>query len=599
MIERILETWRSATFDFRTYAYDDDPLQDRFESWVPYYQLKWAIASVIQPTSIIEMGVRYGYSAAAFLDACPTARYLGIDLDIDRDGGVSGALDWARTRLAGFRTEFLRADSQAMDQLPGERWDLAHVDGQRDGDSTFRDLEKALRQADWILLDGYFWNSTNFRAAGEFLLRHHGDIEFVLVIPSYAGELLVRRKEPGDLAAGHSSTCSGSSSSIQNAYTRQYFLEDCGGYDAWAREQGRRLLDHRLQSVAALASVTTPTAVLDLGCGRGELAYHFASRGAEVSAIDYSAPAIELARLTIEGDPAVAGRVDLICGDVGTVAIRSSYDMAVASDIVEHLAQPELERLVERVADALSPDGRFVLHTYPNRWYYEHEYPRRRARAAELGAYLPIEPRTPAEILMHINEQDPEMLEAVLRARFKHVEVWCGSPVAPGAGLDAEMSRDEAETMPDLFAVASHAPIDRSELLSAVSTHPLDPGAADRLTTRVTRAPATVAVGRTFTVAVELDNASPVWLTTSLPHPVRLSSHWRNVDGSWYLFDGLRTEVLPWLAPGASDRYDIKVMAPDHPGRYLLDIVLVQEGVRWLDDPEAPCVSRLEIDVVA
>jgi hypothetical protein len=66
----------------------DDPLSYLFDEWQPYYRLKWAIASVVAPGSILEIGVRNGYSAGAFLGARPRARYLSIDADTDTHGGI-------------------------------------------------------------------------------------------------------------------------------------------------------------------------------------------------------------------------------------------------------------------------------------------------------------------------------------------------------------------------------------------------------------------------------------------------------------------------------------------------------------------------------
>jgi hypothetical protein len=188
----ILELSRTAEYDFRLTAYPDDALRARFTEWVPYYKTKWAIARSLQPASILEIGVRYGYSAAAFLDGCPSARYLGIDLDSDEFGGAKGAIDWANRITADYSAEFIVADSQKMGSFPGGIYDLIHVDGQQDGDGSFHDLELAIHQGRFVLADGFFWNQQNFQAMSEFLFRYRGLIEYFLVIPGYAGELLIK-----------------------------------------------------------------------------------------------------------------------------------------------------------------------------------------------------------------------------------------------------------------------------------------------------------------------------------------------------------------------------------------------------------------------
>lgn len=96
MINSIPYELSQAKLDFRIYANPENPLADRFEEWVPYYREKFAIARALKPKSILEVGVRFGYSARAFLEGAPSAFYLGIDLDSDLYGGAQGAIAWAQ-----------------------------------------------------------------------------------------------------------------------------------------------------------------------------------------------------------------------------------------------------------------------------------------------------------------------------------------------------------------------------------------------------------------------------------------------------------------------------------------------------------------------
>jgi hypothetical protein len=95
VIYKIIQISKTTTYDFRIYANPNDELSHLFPEWVDYYKLKYSIAQAIQPKSILEIGVRYGYSARSFLEACPMAHYLGIDNDSDSFGGSKGAINWA------------------------------------------------------------------------------------------------------------------------------------------------------------------------------------------------------------------------------------------------------------------------------------------------------------------------------------------------------------------------------------------------------------------------------------------------------------------------------------------------------------------------
>src|SRR5450432_4086455 len=151
MLQEILDCSRTSDYDFRVTANLDDPLRYLFADWVPYYRTKWAIARKLQPARILEIGVRYGYSALAFLNGYPDASYLGIDSDGELYGGVKGAIEWARDSTRNYNASFLVMDSQALDRLPDGIYDLVHIDGQQDHAGYIHDLEISLSQARFIL----------------------------------------------------------------------------------------------------------------------------------------------------------------------------------------------------------------------------------------------------------------------------------------------------------------------------------------------------------------------------------------------------------------------------------------------------------------
>jgi hypothetical protein len=76
--------------------------------------MKYAIAKIIRPISILEIGFRYGYSAITFLKASENATYLGIDNGSDTFGENKGAGSWAKQITKDYNAEFLLANSQSM-----------------------------------------------------------------------------------------------------------------------------------------------------------------------------------------------------------------------------------------------------------------------------------------------------------------------------------------------------------------------------------------------------------------------------------------------------------------------------------------------------
>jgi predicted O-methyltransferase YrrM len=590
MLEEIIQAAEKSTYDFRVTAYPEDPLQHLFQEWLPYYRLKWAIARILQPESILEIGVRFGYSALAFLDASPSAHYVGIDIDSPAFGGSVGAIDWAAKAFKKYNTEFVITDSTQLQRFPGDRYDLIHIDGQQDGVGTIHDLTLSVVQADYILVDGYFWSRQNFLSASEFLYRYRDLIEFYAVIPGYAGELLIKTNhQKANGATGQA----GSSAALRSTYTKEYYLRDCGGYEGFKRTLGATLEDPRLQVIANLARACPARRALDLGSGRGELCLEFARRGIEVTGIDYSRDAVEIARTATNRLPDLSRLISLKCSDVNSADLQGTYDFAVAVDLIEHMRPEELDRLYARTAQHLSKDGLFIVHTYPNLWFYQYGYPKRLKTAARIGAYLPTEPRSRYELLMHINEQSPRVLKRQLAQHFPHVLLWFGSPSQPVDNLERKFALSEIRGSPDLFAVASHSPIPLDKLLNQFRMPALPDEALNSIKLKIQSCPSELVVSTHSAVSVLLENQTDMDLRSAAPYPVHLSYHWLSANGNVVVHEGIRTRLTPDAWAGSSTTYQTDVLAPLQTGSYVLRLTLVQEGVRWFDQVS----DRLYCDV--
>jgi hypothetical protein len=85
------------------------------------------------------------------------------------------------------------------------------------------------------------------------------------------------------------------------------------------------------------------------------------------------------------------------------------------------------------------------------------------------------------------------------------------------------------------------------------------------------------------------------WGSTKYP-PVRISYHWRTVDGEPLAFENLRTPLPARLAPGDTQIVPVWVDAPAQSGRYLLEFDVVHEMVRWFEQPLAVEVQVAERD---
>lgn len=94
--------------------------------------------------------------------------------------------------------------------------------------------------------------------------------------------------------------------------------------------------------------------------------------------------------------------------------------------------------------------------------------------------------------------------------------------------------------------------------------------------------------GKTVSADITVKNVSPVtW--PSKPdkkdrYAVNLSYHWLNQKGATLVFDGLRTPLPRDLKPGESVKLKAAIQAPAKPGRYILEVTLVQESSAWFPE---------------
>lgn len=198
-------------------------------------------------------------------------------------------------------------------------------------------------------------------------------------------------------------------------YDEKYFLTDCGGYSNFIEYQGLKI-DDRMAISLKLANIRSGMSILDLGSGRGEIVLHCALRKARSIGIDYSYDAIKLAIGLRSKYTTIEDNMSFLRGSVVRLPIKNiTFDRIFLLDIVEHLYDYELDDLFKNLNRMLKEDGIIVIHTSPNKLYYECGYKIIRAILYIFtGTKIEKDIRTNYEKSMHINEQTQKSLFVLL-----------------------------------------------------------------------------------------------------------------------------------------------------------------------------------------
>lgn len=127
---------------------DTHPWKFCTQEFYEEYRTKYAIAMLVKPRSILEVGVRFGYSARAFLYAGDVNVYVGLDFDEPSGGSYQGVpRKWAQERLrvdfptVDIKTSKINTQTDAI-MFERDKFDLVHIDADHSYQGALNDMQR-------------------------------------------------------------------------------------------------------------------------------------------------------------------------------------------------------------------------------------------------------------------------------------------------------------------------------------------------------------------------------------------------------------------------------------------------------------------------
>lgn len=211
-------------------------------------------------------------------------------------------------------------------------------------------------------------------------------------------------------------------------YDKKYYLTVCPGSDEFKESGGKKLFP-RLINLLQQIKIDESTKILDVGCGRGDVALYLGKNSKEAVGIDYSKEAIKLANSTKRNFPsAVRKKVYFKVMNIKKLSFPDNYfDIVICIDVLEHLYRNEAEYALGEIKRALKKDGILFLQTGINKLLYNfayryYIYPVDKV-ITKIDKFvrnvnyesLPKDPRTIDEKRQHVNEPTYFYLKNLLR----------------------------------------------------------------------------------------------------------------------------------------------------------------------------------------
>jgi len=144
-------------------------------------------------------------------------------------------------------------------------------------------------------------------------------------------------------------------STLSSIYGNEYFLGDHTEESSARRSQLKRASAKWFLDMLASQAMTPGTALLEIGCGQGELLMEARDRGFQVSGVELSAHATAIANQRLGQNVVQQGSIDSL------PLPPEHFGAILAADVIEHVRDPQ--SFMFRIRELLSPGGIALLVT--------------------------------------------------------------------------------------------------------------------------------------------------------------------------------------------------------------------------------------------
>jgi ubiquinone/menaquinone biosynthesis C-methylase UbiE len=241
-------------------------------------------------------------------------------------------------------------------------------------------------------------------------------------------------------------------------YDLDYFTNHVGSQD-----NARKYFDtlglgetHYTKIPLELANIQSGELILDIGCGRGEIVFQSAERGALAFGIDFSNSAITIGNeVKSRHSTKIKDNTSFILSNAQTLPFSSNtFSKIFLLDVVEHVSHEELIDILRETNRVIKSNGTLIIHTTQNIWtrtfgfwirkLYSFLVYKKRIQHPIVKSFNQLKENSAMDankLFLHINEQSPLSLKLnLLRTGFQS-KVWLENKNNKWIGREGWFSR--------------------------------------------------------------------------------------------------------------------------------------------------------------
>ena len=202
----------------------------------------------------------------------------------------------------------------------------------------------------------------------------------------------------------------------QQDQTYRFFKSHAKEWQIKAEDEVFSTIHNRHQAVMeTMKKYPTGSALLDVGCGTGQLAIEASTNGWNSLGLDFAEDMIEIARKNNENTSASA---EFICGSVFDFESDQSFDVISAQGFIEYISLEQLDEFLQLLKSNCNPGGSIAIGSR-NRLFNVHSMNQFTNIEKELGT---LDSLIEEAVAFHTSESQEEAIECIRNLKAEYVQ---------------------------------------------------------------------------------------------------------------------------------------------------------------------------------